>query len=313
MSTSKDTQKERDVLPDKEQFEFTQTGLLVRAPAKINLSLLIAGKRPDGFHEIETLMAKVNFYDELLFEPGKSGRVELVCKGQYSVPAGEDNLVYKACQMLLSRAALRSGVRVTLTKNIPAGAGLGGGSSDAAAALMGLNKFAKTGFSERQLSVMAAELGSDVAFFIGGPLAYCTGRGEKIKKIKEKYPFLAVLILLDVTSSTKSVYDNYKHNKDIYKPLKGVIDELIRKKRVDLIAKMCANMLENSCFSIHHRIGQLKAEIEELGVAPVCLSGSGSAMFHIIEDADYQRAEEYRVRLNCLPGCKMVLVKNCIW
>ena len=300
-------------MPDKKQFEFTETGLLVRAPAKINLSLLIAGKRPDGFHEIETLMAKVNLYDELLFEPGKSSRIELVCKGRYPVPAGQDNLVYSACQMLLSRAHLKSGLRVTLTKNIPAGAGLGGGSSDAAAALIGLNKFAKTGFSQQRLSEMAAELGSDVAFFIGGPLAYCTGRGEKIKKNKEKYLFLAILILPNVSSSTKSVYSNYRHNKDIYRPLKEAIDELIEKKKVDLIAKMCANMLEDSCFSIHHRIGQLKTEIEKLGVAPVCLSGSGSAMFHIIEDADYQRAEEYRVRLNCLPGCKIVVVKNCIW
>ena len=300
-------------MPDKEQFEFTETGLLVRAPAKINLSLLIAGKRPDGFHEIETLMAKINLYDELLFESGKSGQIELVCKGSYPVPAGEDNLVYKACQMLLSRAALKSGIRITLTKNIPAGAGLGGGSSDAAAALIGLNKFAKTGFSKQRLSDMAAELGSDVAFFIGGPLAYCTGRGEKIKKIKEKYPFLAVLILPDISSSTKSVYEKYRHKKDIYKPLKETIEEFVRKKRVDLIAKICANMLEYSCFSIHHRIGQLKAEIEEFGVAPVCLSGSGSAMFHIIEDADYQRAEEYRVRLDCLVGCRTVVVKNCMW
>jgi len=304
---------QKNTLPDKEQFECTETGFLVRAPAKINLSLLIAGKRPDGFHEIETLMAKVNLYDELLFEPGKSSRVELVCKGQYQVPAGQDNLVYSACQMLLNRASLKLGVRVTLTKNIPAGAGLGGGSSDAAAALIGLNKFAKTGFSQQQLSEMAAELGSDVAFFIGGPLACCTGRGEKIEKIKEKYPFLAVLILPNISSSTKRVYVNYIHDKDIYRPLKEAFDELIKKKRVDLIAKMCANMLESSCFSIHHRIGQLKAKIEELGVAPVCLSGSGSTLFHIIEDADYQRAEECRVRLNCLPDCKTVMVKNCIW
>ena len=300
-------------MPDKEQMEFIKDGLLIRAPAKLNLSLLVAGKRPDSFHEIETLMAKVNLYDELLFEPCESERIELICKGLHKAPSGADNLVYKACEMLLSRAGLSQQIKVTLTKNIPLGAGLGGGSSDAAATLIGLNEFAKTGFSQQQLSEMACQLGSDVAFFINGPLAQCTGRGEKIRKIEKKYPFLAILILPDVNVSTKRVYDNYNHNKDIYESLKKAIEGLLWKNNVDLIARMCANMLENSCFSIHRRLGQLKMKIEELGVAPICLSGSGSAMFHIIEDADYQRAKEYQARLSGLSGCESMVVNNNVW
>ena len=88
-------------MSDKEQFETVKEGLLVRAPAKINLSLLIAGKRPDSFHEIETVMAKVNFYDEILIEPGLKTGIELVCKGPHWAPEGKDNLVYQACKMLL--------------------------------------------------------------------------------------------------------------------------------------------------------------------------------------------------------------------
>ena len=300
-------------MPDKEQIEFVEDGLLIRAPAKINLSLLIAGKRDDGFHEIETLMAKVNLYDEILFEQGNSGRVELFCKGQYSISAGPENLVHKACRLLLNRAGMSQQIKVTLTKNIPVGAGLGGGSSDAAAALVGLNKFAKSGFSQQELFEMASELGSDIAFFIGGPLAYCTGRGEKIKKIEKTHLFLAVLILPNVNVSTKKVYENYRHDKNIYKTLKGTIWSHLEKNRVDLVAQMCANMLENSCFAMHRRLSQLKAKIEKLGVAPICLSGSGSAMFHIIECADYQLAKEYRAGLSSLSECESVVVKNSMW
>ena len=300
-------------MPDKKQIEFTEDGLLVRAPAKINLSLLIAGKRSDGFHEIETLMAKVNLYDELLFERSNTGRIELLCKGSHSSPAGAENLVYKACEVLLNRAGVHPQIKVTLTKNIPAGAGLGGGSSDAAAALIGLNKFMKTGFSQQELAEMASELGSDIAFFIGGPLAYCTGRGEKIRKIENKYPFLSVLILPNVNVSTKKVYDNYEHDQNIYKHLKAVIEENLKKNNVDLIAQMCANMLENSCFSIHYQLSKLKARAEKLGVVPICLSGSGSAMFHIVKDADYQRAKTCQARLGDLADCETVLVNNSVW
>ncbi|MHC4287641.1 MAG: 4-(cytidine 5'-diphospho)-2-C-methyl-D-erythritol kinase, partial [Planctomycetota bacterium] len=108
-----------------EQFEHTANGLVVRAPAKINLSLLISGKRPDGFHGIETVMAKVSWYDELLFEPVQTEGINLICTGPHWAPEGEENLVHRACQMLYERAGLSPNVRVTLTKNIPAGTGLG--------------------------------------------------------------------------------------------------------------------------------------------------------------------------------------------
>ena len=127
-------------MTDTRQFESLETGLLVRAPAKLNLSLLIAGRRPDGFHEIETIIAKINFFDELFIEPAEKGTIELKCSGPYWAPDGEDNLVYKACKKLLEFCKSNLSVKVHLTKNIPAGSGLGSASSDAAAALLGLNK-----------------------------------------------------------------------------------------------------------------------------------------------------------------------------
>ena len=169
-----------------QQFESLAEGLLVRAPAKLNLSLLIAGKRPDGFHEIETVMAKIDWYDELRIQPGPPG-IDLICNGPHWAPGGQDNLVYRAAAEAFRAAGRSNGVRLTLTKNVPAGSGLGGASSDAAAALMGLNRHFDLRLSMRQLAEVAARLGSDVAFFLGGPLAFCTGRGEKTKSLPDEF------------------------------------------------------------------------------------------------------------------------------
>ena len=141
-----------------EQFTVVGNSLLVRAPAKINLGLLIAGKRDDGFHNIETIMAKVDWYDELLIEHNTSGGIELICDGLYWAPDGPANLVWRAAEMMLDHAGSNSGVRITLTKNIPVGAGLGGGSSDAAAALLGINKFLDLGVELDKLAEIAGRL-----------------------------------------------------------------------------------------------------------------------------------------------------------
>lgn len=295
----------------KAQFSEVAGGLLVRAPAKINLSLLIAGKCPDGFHEIETVMAKVDWYDELLFEAGEKNRTELVCKGPCWAPKGQANLVYQACKMLYESTGVRPGIKVTLRKNIPAGSGLGSASSDAAAALIGLNRFAELGVREDKLFEMAARLGSDVAFFLGGPLAFCRGRGEKIKEIKEKFSFRAILVLPDVSVSTGKVYENYVHNQDLYDTLSREINNFIAEKKIDLLAQMCANMLEKSCFELHKELADLKSRMETLGIGPVCLSGSGVAMYCMVSEAE--DVKHYQSMLKETIGCESVIVHNNRW
>ena len=177
-----------------EQFSRTDGGLCVLAPAKINLFLLITGKRPDGFHGIETLMAKVDWYDELLFEPGSGKDIELICRGPHWAPDGPDNLVWRACAMLMEKTGRQIPLKVTLTKNIPAGTGLGSASSDAATALLGLNRFAGLNQPISVLHEIAARLGSDIPFFLYKPTARCTGRGEKIQPLDEIFPFTALII-----------------------------------------------------------------------------------------------------------------------
>ena len=300
-------------MTDRKQITTVGDELLVLAPAKINLSLLIAGRRADGFHEIETIMAKVNWYDEILIEPGLKAGIEFVCTGPCRAPQGKENIVYKACEMFLNSCGYRTDIKITLTKNIPAGAGLGSASSDAAAALIGLNEFLELTLSKRGLSRLAAQLGSDVAFFLDGPLAFCTGRGEKTKRLEENLNFLALLILPDVTVSTKKVYANYDHNPVLYEKLKAEINEFLEKKRIDLVAKMCANMLEISCFSLYEELAVLKAKVELLGVGPLCLSGSGSTMFCIFESTQQERAEECKRKLEEKLDCKSIIVRNNRW
>jgi 4-diphosphocytidyl-2-C-methyl-D-erythritol kinase len=337
------------------QFEKHGNGLLVRAPGKINLSLLVKGKRPDGYHELETIMAKINWHDEILIEQNlefriknsetrkdgnkEKGRadIELICKGPYEVPAGKNNLVYKAAKLILdcglriadfsentvctahsTNKAASTGwkpvprIKITLTKNIPAGTGLGSGSSDAAGTLMGINRFLKLGLSKKELWGLAAQLGSDVAFFLGGPLAMCTGRGEKVKKI-DKCEFGVLLIVPDVNVSTQRVYANYRHNSAKYERLHKEINGHIKKKRIDLVCELCANMLQESCFELNTKLRELKKRTERAGIRPLCLSGSGSAMYCIIDKGNEEKIVTYQNKLAREFGCKSIILNNNSW
>jgi 4-diphosphocytidyl-2-C-methyl-D-erythritol kinase len=300
-------------MDNREQITTVGDGLLVLAPAKINLSLLIAGKRPDGFHEIETIMAKIDWYDEILIQPGLQNGIELICRGPNWAPAGDDNLVYKAAKILLESHSPMPDVRIILTKNVPAGTGLGSASSDAAATLIGINHYFKLDLDPKYLFEAAAKLGSDVAFFLDGPLAFCTRKGEKIKKINQIFNFLALLILPDISVSTKKVYANYRHNRQLYKKLNIRIKNHILKNKIDLVVKMCTNMLAESCFDLEESLAELKKNIESLGIGPCCLSGSGSAMFCIIDSGDENKAMESMRKLADKIGCKSIIVRNNRW
>ena len=295
-----------------DQFEHTTNGLVVHAPAKINLSLLITGKRPDGFHGIETMMAKINWYDELLFESPQAPGIDLVCTGPHWAPDGEENLVYRACQMLYERAGETPAVRVTLTKNIPAGTGLGSASSDAAAALIGLNRFANLNQPDSVLNEICASLGSDINFFLGGPMAYCTGRGEQIEEIHKKYDFSAILLMPSISVSTKDVYGNYTHNKQDYYDLYRKIKPFLQKKNVDSIAKICANMLVESCFGLYPQLERIKQDCERFCDSKVCLSGSGSAMYMLVSEP-FEKFPQVRDYVTKKYNCESRIIYSNRW
>jgi 4-diphosphocytidyl-2-C-methyl-D-erythritol kinase len=297
-------------VPQSEKFA---NGLLVRAPAKLNLSLLVAGRRPDGFHELETIMAKVNWYDEIRIQPAQKAGIEFSCDGPCWAPHDETNLVYRAAEAFLHACGQASKVRLTLTKNIPAGSGLGSGSSDAATTLLGLNSYLNSPLPTSRLMELAGWLGSDVAFFLNGPLALCTGRGEKVTELAAGFDFTALLLLPDVNASTKDVYANYAHDPALYGRLSAQIRAHLEKNRVDLAARMCVNMLESSCFCLYEELGALKKAVESLGVRPVCLSGSGSAMFSILDSAHIVQLENVRDKIADRTGCRSMIVRNNRW
>jgi 4-diphosphocytidyl-2-C-methyl-D-erythritol kinase len=300
-------------MTEREQITVTDNGLLVLAPAKINLSLLVSGKREDGYHNIETIMAKLNWYDEVFIERAEKEGIELDCRGPRWAPEGKENIVYNACSKLLEYRGRNAGVRIILKKNIPAGSGLGSASSDAAATLIGVNRLFEFGLGKAELFRLALHLGSDVSFFLDGPLAFCTGRGEKIKKFEEKFDFSALLVLPDISVSTKMVYENYEHNESLYRSLSKQINTFVEKKRVDLAAKMCANMLQTSCFGLNERLAQLKERIETLIGERLCLSGSGSSMFYIFGQGDEEKAEENKRKISEKIGCESIVLKNNRW
>ena len=294
------------------QFEFTNGVLLARAPAKVNLYLLVADKRPDGFHNIETLMAKITFYDELLFEINKADGIELICNGLWS-PAGEDNLIYKACDIFYKTINREPSVKITLTKNIPAGSGLGGASSDAATTLLALNRLYQEPVVVDKLFSMAAELGSDVPFFLNGPQALCRSRGEKISKMDNNFSFLALVVLSDVSVSTKTIYENFQVDLKLFEALKEQIKPFLSKNRVDLVQKMCANMLAKTCFALNNKLALLKTEIENICQLPVMLSGSGSALFVVLDDEDYRKATILQREIESSLDCNSIIVFDNQW
>ena len=294
------------------QFETIQDSLLVRAPAKINLSLLVTGKRPDGFHGLRTIMAKVDWYDNLLFEHAEQDGIDLLCQGSYWAPTSNENLIYKAITKLCEIIGKPPKIKITLTKNIPAGSGLGSASSDAAAALIGYNKFENLNLPIKTLTILATQLGSDVPFFLGGTLALCEGRGEKLTNIGHNYNFKTLLVLPGINTSTKGVYEHYIHDSALFERLNSKFQQHLTENRLDLIVKMCANMLEESCFGLHPEIAGLKYKIEQLGLTPLCLSGSGSTLYHILQDGDTDLSD-YQSTLKSKFGCDSVIVKNNDW
>jgi 4-diphosphocytidyl-2-C-methyl-D-erythritol kinase len=302
-----------------DQFNFIDGGLVVLAPCKINLSLLIGAKRDDGFHELETLMSKVNWCDELLFEKTDTEGIELVCVGDYWAPDGDDNLVWRAYDLVIAalgddeKAKAARCVKITLTKNIPAGSGLGSASSDAAATLLGMDRLFGLELSDKKLHEMASLLGSDVAFFLGGAPAFCWGRGEKIREIKEKFSFRVLLALPGVSVSTKGVYDNFNTDKELFEGLADKINSNIEKKNIDLVAAMCANMLEECCFDLYPQLAELKRYIQSFEIGHVCLSGSGSTVYCLLRDVSDEDVKHCQRQLKESLRCDSLVVYNNRW
>ena len=246
----------------------------VLAPAKINLSLKILGRRPDGFHDIETFIAPISLCDELKIDKNKAAEgVEFRCDDP-SVPTGDENLVVRAAKAFFEAAKLKASVSIELKKKIPHGAGLGGGSSDAATTLLALNKLFETNLPREALAKLGETIGSDVPFFIFESAAMCRGRGELVapEKLKEK---LSILLLKpEFGVATAWAYQRWQASREI----PGTSYAL-----QEFNGHRFADDLERPVFEKFVFLAQMKTWLRnqpEVGVA--LMSGSGSTVFAVM-------------------------------
>ena len=248
----------------------------VFAPAKINLSFRIKDRRGDGFHEIETLMAPISLADRITIErTGEHGEIRFSCDDP-SLPAGDDNLVVRAAKLFGQRANIKSGITIALEKNIPHGAGLGGGSSDAASTLLGLNELFAAGLPQEELLKLAAQLGSDVPFFVVRSAAVCRGRGEIVEPALLATKFRLLLFKPDFAVPTPWAYGKWKESKE----LPGVDCSPQEFEGVHFV-----NDLERPVFEKFVLLAHLKTWLrKQPEVAVALMSGSGSTVFAVLRE-----------------------------
>ncbi len=256
----------------------------VLAPAKLNLFLEVLAKRPDGYHEIESLMVAVDLFDELRFIADPSGDVTLRCDDP-SLPVGSDNLVIKAANRLISSIGCRQGARIDLKKTIPAQAGLAGGSSDAAATLVGLDRLWNLGTPHGQLMRLAGEIGSDVAFFLQkSPAAVCRGRGEIVEEVTLPQALHFVLIRPHVGVSTAEVYQQVRPPVGP-RPIDPVLDALANDD-LSALGERMFNRLQSIAEATRPELIRVRDALAEYSppFEGSLMSGSGSAYFGLCRD-----------------------------
>lgn len=265
----------------------------VLAPAKVNLSLRVVRRRDDGFHEIETLMVPINLADELVLERGNAGSGIVFECDDRSLPGGDENLVVKAARSFFVTTGIPGDVRIRLTKKIPHGAGLGGGSSDAASTLMGLNQLFQSGLSPEALGSVAATIGSDIPFFLFKSAALCRGRGEIVTPEKSQQPSLHLLLLKpDFGVPTQEAYRNWASSRELpgydYGPQ-------------SFAGSAFFNDLERPVFQKFPFLAEMKEWLgQQPEVGAALMSGSGSTMLAVLEDKGQgnQLAERAKAELD---------------
>jgi 4-diphosphocytidyl-2-C-methyl-D-erythritol kinase len=248
--------------------------LYLRAPAKINLCLSVLGRRPDGYHEVEMVMQAVGLYDEVTVRLAESG-IAVRCDSD-TIPTGEGNIAYRAAREMIDLSGGPSGIAIEIKKNIPVAAGLGGGSSDAAAVLVACNRLLGAGLGRDRLTEIGTRLGMDVPFFLYGPTALAKGRGEILTSLLSPPKFWVLLVNPGFETSTAWVYKNL--NFGLTK--KGDCTNIAGLK-VSQIAHSLHNDLETVTAAAHPVIGEMERSLIDSGALGACMSGSGPTVFGI--------------------------------
>jgi 4-diphosphocytidyl-2-C-methyl-D-erythritol kinase len=262
--------------------------IAVRSPAKINLCLSVLGKRPDGYHDVEMLMQMVDLCDEITVSLAHAG---ITVRGNFGdALSGENNIAWKAANELLRIAGAKSGLSIEIKKNIPVAAGLGGGSGNAAAVLAATNRLLKTGLNRDQLAEIGTRIGMDVPFFLFGPTALASGRGEILTPLPVLPVFWVLLVNPGFETSTARVYQNLN-----LRLTKKVDCNKIARLTIRNIATALHNDLETVTKTAHPVIGVIEDALVAQGALGVLMSGSGPTVFGIFETEAECRAAAHNL------------------
>ena len=259
----------------------SEGGLTVQAPAKVNLTLRVLGRRPDGYHDLESVVAAVTLFDVLEFSA--SDDLHLACEG-IPVSAGEDNLVLRAARLLRTESGTRAGAQMRLEKRIPPGRGFGGGSADAAATLVALDALWGLGLAREDLARLGARVGSDVPFFFGSPVAILRGRGERLKAVQSRSPWWLALAWPDYCLATVDVYaalDRLAESVNGRPEATAILEAL--EGPASGASALLVNDLEGAARRVRLDGMDLRAIFRQSGAASVGMTGSGSAYFALAD------------------------------
>lgn len=257
------------------------TKIFEKAPAKINLLLDVLRKREDGYHEVKMVMTMVDLADRLELEELPGDRIVLSSQAGF-IPTGEKNLAFQAARLIKERYNVSRGVFIRLDKRIPVAAGLAGGSSDAAAALRGLNRLWGLGLNLRELESLGAELGSDVPFCIRGGTAIARGRGEALESIPSPPQCWVILAKPPINVSTSDVYGALRANELTEHPSMEKMLQAIRSSSFTDVCEAMGNVLETVTLDRYPEVRQIKECMTKLGADGVLMSGSGPTVFGLV-------------------------------
>ncbi len=271
------------------------------SPAKINLFLEALGRRQDSYFQIETILQEIDLHDDVLIRGKEGGGINVEVSPLLPI-AQEDNIAYKAAKLIQQKSkSFKRGAEIFINKRIPAGRGLGGGSSNAASVLKGLNKLWRLGFSSKDLADFGKELGMDVPFFIYGGTCLGTERGEIISPLPKFSGFKILLVWPDFSVSTSGVYKSvFPFLTKKIRSAKLLIESL-KRNNFEGVTKHLFNRLEDVAFKIYPPLYRFRKQLDSLKTGHIIMSGSGSAFFTILPN-DWKEEEHVKKELLKLKG-----------
>jgi 4-diphosphocytidyl-2-C-methyl-D-erythritol kinase len=262
--------------------------ITVKAYAKINLGLDVLRRREDGYHDVCMIMQSLNLHDIITIRKEDTEGITIRTNLSY-LPDNQDNLVYKAAALFLQTLGIRDGLSIELEKKIPVAAGLAGGSSDAAATLLGLNRLYQSGMSKEDLKQLGVRLGADVPYCIMLGTALSEGIGEVLTPLPPMPSCSILLVKPDISVSTKYVYENLRLKEDSVHPDIEAMKMALSQSDIHALAKTMDNILQSVTLKDHPIISDIKDKMKELGALTSLMSGSGPTVFGIYQNRDFAK------------------------